>query len=148
MRTHHCMASLLLAAALGVGASCGGSGKPADEPTEPTPAGEEPADGDVLIPAETFDELQSFFERKNRMLSSCFSDALDAGEIGKDASRIYLTARMTITEGGRATAISFSEANVTSPVLERCVRDHISGWSLPTLPKPLDYSHTFGFSTL
>lgn len=147
MMARHGMASLLLAAILGWSA-CGGSGKSAAEPAEPAAESDAPADGDVLIPAESLDQIQSLFERKNRMVSSCFGDALEAGEIEQDVGQVRLTARMTITEGGRATAISFSDSNVSSPVLERCIRDHISGWSMPTLPKPLDYSYTFGFSTL
>lgn len=142
--------AMATALALALGA-CGGSDKQAQEPATPAaeePDDDQPADEDVLIPGETLDAIRSFFERKNRMVSGCFTDALEADEIPKTAREVHVTLHLTITEDGTPTELSFSDATVASPTLERCLREHVERWVLPEVPKPLDYSYTFGFSAL
>lgn len=142
-------ASWLLAMGLAA-TGCGGGSKQAEEPVaaEPVADEDEASGGDVMIPGEKLDAIQSFFERKNRIVAVCFSDAMESGEIPKKTREVRVTVHLTITEQGRPTRLSFTDATVSSPTLESCLREHVVRWTLPTLPKPLDYSYTFGFSAL
>ncbi len=102
----------------------------------------------ALIPAQTLDEIERFFDRKRRTMVHCFTDALSAGEIGKRTREAWITVSMTITPAGKATSVSIADASVDSPVLATCVKGYVGNWVLPAPPEPLDYSYRFGFSAL
>ena len=137
-----------------------GPGHDAPEPApeqglEPAPEqGQSPDDDEAggsqteLIPARKLEEIERFFQRKNRFVSRCFNDALEAGEIPKGTRRAYITVSMTIARDGTPQNLRVAEASVSSPTLERCVRDRVSKWTITALPKALDYSYSFGFTAL
>lgn len=137
--------SAILLAALAIG--CGGGDKKAAE--EPAPAPAQPAEPgeDTLIPPEKFDAIQTFFERKRRVVSRCFSEAVDSGELGKNAKG-FVTVQMIITEDGTLSDMSVAESSLESDSLHRCIIEYLTKWTVTTLPKPLDYTYTFSFQTL
>lgn len=134
--------------------ACGGSSNKDDTTPEVDDDDDddmEPADddddGDVMIPEEKFMTIQSFFDRKSRIVSRCFVDGVEADEIDKDA-KVMITVTMVIQESGKVTDVTTAETNTKSQVFEDCVHEHVRGWKITTLPKPLDYSYTFAFDTL
>ena len=133
--------------------ACGGGKKGAEEP-EPAGGGEEYVDedegddgGDVLIPAEKYEEVRSFFDRKRRLVSRCFVKALDEGEVKEtDDAKVQIT--VTITPGGRIKNARITKCSHASPVLRSCVLDYVNSWVVTRLPKKFDYSYTFGMGRL
>jgi hypothetical protein len=134
--------------------ACGGGKKDAAEP-EPAGGGEEEYveedegddGGDVLIPAEKFEEVKSFFDRKRRLVSRCFVKALEAGEVKEtDDAKVQIT--MTIKPNGKISNAKITRCSHASPVLRGCVLDYVKSWTVTTLPKDFDYSYTFGMGRL
>jgi len=141
------MTAILAGAVVGLAVGCGGDKKEVEEPlvapTEPAPEPEE----DTLIPPEKFDAIQSFFERKARVVSRCYSEAVGSGDLGKNAKG-FVTLQMTITASGALSNMQVAESNLKSDKLHRCLIDYLEKWTVTTLPKSLDYSYTFSFSPL
>jgi hypothetical protein len=149
-RVTRALATILLAASLvALVAACGGKSQGTTRPAGPADGDGEAADsGDSkLISAQDLDAVTLYFERKNTVVSRCFTDAMDAGEAG-DAKELYLTVTVKVLPGGKATNIRFSDATVRSQSLAACVRDHIEKWTLPEVTQPFDYSHRYGFNAL
>lgn len=129
---------------------CGGKGKQgADEPgfasDEESSEGE--GEGDVLIPPEKMDEVQHFFDRKRSVMARCLVRAMEEGDVDKEATG-HVTLTMTISRSGELGNLKIAEIRPRSRVLEECVLDTARPWTVTTLPKPLDFSYTFGFGTL
>jgi hypothetical protein len=148
-RVTRALATLLLAASFLALAACGGKSQGTTQPAGPADGDGEAADsGDSkLISAQDLDAVTLYFERKNTVVSRCFTDAMDAGEAG-DAKELYLTVTVKVLPGGKATNIRFSDATVRSQSLAACVRDLIEKWALPEVTQPFDYSHRYGFNAL
>ena len=131
--------------------ACGGNGKKGDTTPEPDDDDDVVATGDddddVMIPEEKFVEIKHFFDRKSRIVSSCFVDGVEAGEIGKDDT-VTITVNMVITKSGKVTKVSTAETSTRSDVFEGCVHEKLESWVITTLPKPLEYSYTFRFDRL
>jgi len=145
-----------LAAALciAMAAGCGGGKKAAEEPGPAATVEDDSGDegngngsGDVLIPAEKFEEVKAFFDRKRNMVSRCFVKALDAGEVKEtDEAKVQLT--MTIMPDGSITKARITHCSHASPVLRSCVLNYVKEWTVTTLPKPFDYSYTYAMGRL
>ena len=143
-----------LALAVLMGAACGGDGKDADEPElKPEPGifadDSDRDDGpeEVQITGEQFDSIKRYFERKNKFLNTCFTTAITAGEISKrGGARIAVT--VTVTRAGKIRSPKVTGMKPESATLRDCIFEKMQRWQLTTLPKPFDYSHTFGFATL
>ncbi len=149
-RVTRALATILLgASSLALGAACGGKGQGTAPPTAPAEGdGETAGNGDRnLISAQDLDTVTLFFERKNTVVSRCFTDVMDSGEVG-ETRELYLTVTVKVLPGGKATNIRFSDATVRSQSLAACVRDHIQKWTLPEVTQPFDYSHRYGFNAL
>lgn len=143
-RVNRTLATFLLGVSL---AACGGkSQSPAEEPAPSTGEGEDSGDS-KLISDEDLEAVTLYFDRKNTVVSRCFTEAMDAGEAG-EAKELYLTVTVKVLPGGKATNIRFSDATVRSQSLAACVRDHIVKWTLPEVKQPFDYSHRYGFNAL
>lgn len=128
---------------------CGGAEKRAPAtPAEPTEdeSGEE--GGSALISDEDLEAVGLYFERKRTIVSRCFNDAMDAGEVPEDVREMYLTVTVTVYPDGKARNVRFSDATVSSERIEGCVREHIDGWSLPEVGQAFEYSHRYGFNAL
>lgn len=133
-------------------AACSGSDQPdVEEPGKPTIEMAIPDDDDgpepVEVSADKIDEIQRYFERKNRFLNTCFTNAITAGEISKRGSaRIAVT--VVITTAGKVRSPKVTKMEPESDTLSSCIFEKMTRWKLPTLVKDFPYSHTFGFTTL
>lgn len=127
---------------------CGGGDKRAREPEPVEPVDEvEEEPEPIQIPAEKYDEIARFFKRKNKFLNTCFTSAISAGEISKRGrARIAIT--LTITTQGKMKNPKVDSMEPDSPTLRDCIFEKMQRWTATTLPKPLEYSYTFGFDTL
>lgn len=136
--------------------ACGGGKKDVEEPEPAATSGEYAEDdgeedgeaaGDVLISAEKFEEVRSFFDRKRRLVSRCFVKALEAGEVKEtDDAKVQVT--LTIEPNGKISNARITHCSHASKVLRGCVLEYVKGWTVTTLPKPFDYSYTFGMGRL
>jgi hypothetical protein len=144
-------AALMLALASG---ACGGDGKKGDTTPEVdddddfVPADDDDDDDDdIMIPEEKFETIKNRFDRKRQVVSKCFVDAVEEGEIDKDA-KVMITITLTIKKNGKAANVQTSETNTDSKLFEDCVHEKLTDWTVTTLPKDLEYSYTFAFDTL
>lgn len=131
---------------------CGGSKKPVSEPTpdiESTDDGasSEEEQGPVLIPPEKLDAIEAVFVRKRVVISRCFPAAIEAGEL-RPEDKGYVTVGLTVTSEGAPQNVRVVEATLDSQLLKSCVVEEVASWDFTTLPKPLDYSHTYAFERL
>lgn len=134
----------------GAGAGCGGGNKQAapvsseaedsddSEPAEPTVS---------LIPDEKLDSINRSLERRSRSIGRCYSTAVEAGDMDKGERGTVLVS-FTIQPNGKPSNVRITQATVSSKTLKECVIDDVSRMSFTTLPRPLDYSYSFGFDAL
>ncbi|HET6611033.1 MAG TPA: AgmX/PglI C-terminal domain-containing protein [Kofleriaceae bacterium] len=129
--------------------ACGGSHKPAAEGPPPSTEETEPAEdpSQILIPPEKLDAIEATFTRHVSEVSRCFPKAVEAGEL-QATDKGYVTVGLTVTESGAPENVRAVEATLDSQVLKDCVTAEVSSWEFTTLPKPLDYSHTYVFERL
>jgi hypothetical protein len=131
---------------------CGGSEKrgpaqPVSGEGEDEGSGEE-GGGSTLISDEDLETVRLYFERKRTVISRCFSDAMDGGEVDEEARELYLTVTVTVDPDGKARNVRFSDQTVRSDSIESCVREHIDKWTLPRVEQTFEYSHRYGFNAL
>jgi hypothetical protein len=140
----------LLAFLTFVGPGCGAGKKTAEGPymeAEDDDDGRDERAGDELMSEDTLDEIQRFFDNKRTVITRCFTSAIEAGEIPKNASgRLNLT--VTITPSGKVKNVRITEIQPRSKSFEGCVVDTAGNWTVTTLSKPFDYSHSYRFGTL
>ncbi len=135
--------------ALAVAASaCGGGSKKKVE--EPTPVDAEPVateDDEPVVSDQQYMEIKAFFDRKRRIVARCFGDAMDAGEVDKNAKG-RVTVKVTIGKDGTLSDVSITHSNLKSKLLETCIVGKVRKWTVVTLPKAIDYTYMFGFERL
>jgi hypothetical protein len=130
---------------------CGGAEKRAPVTPEPDVAEEGEGgegNGSALISDEDLETVRLYFERKRTVISRCFSDAMDGGEVDDKVRELFLTVTVTVYPDGKARNVRFSDATVRSDSIESCVRDHIDKWTLPEVAQAFEYSHRYGFNAL
>jgi hypothetical protein len=130
---------------------CGGAEKRA--PAAPVSEegegeGEGGEGGSALISDEDLEAVGLYFERKRTVVSRCFNDAMDAGDVPDDVREMYLTVTVTVYPDGKARNVRFSDATVRSERIEACVREHIDKWTMPEVEQAFEYSHRYGFNAL
>jgi hypothetical protein len=134
---------------------CGGSKKTAEGPDMEAEAeagyddddDDDESAGDDIMAEDKLDEIQRFFENKRTVITRCFTSAIDAGEIPKNASgRLNITVK--ITPAGKVTNVQITEIQPRSKFFENCVIETAGNWTVTTLSKPFDYSHSYRFGTL
>ena len=126
---------------------CGGSKKTTEQPTGGDTEIEPQGEDDTLIPPEKLDAIKSFFDRKRKVVTRCFTEAVQAGELGKNAEG-YVTVKMTILASGELKNVAIADASLDSARLHECLVAYVQGWTVTDLPKSLDYTYTFAFATL
>ncbi|HKE14101.1 MAG TPA: AgmX/PglI C-terminal domain-containing protein [Kofleriaceae bacterium] len=141
MRLFEMVAGLATAAAvvLFVGdMSCGGGQKEPAEPAAGQGGGAEGGEA-ALIPEEKYDEINSIFDNKTGSVSRCYAqeETTDSDKKG------HVTIRLTINKDGTTSRVSVMESSFKSAKVGDCVVRMASGWSFPTLPRPLETSHTY-----
>ncbi len=133
-------------------AACGGSGKGGDTTPEEGGGDEVVDDGqgddgdgdDGMIPPERMDEIKTALDRKRNAATRCLTEAIDAGELDKNA-RGALTVGFVIASSGQPRDVQVLEASLDSKLLHGCVTDLVSSMTFPQLPHDLDWSYTFAF---
>ena len=97
----------------------------------------------VLIPEEKFDEIKRVFESKASVVSRCYVNGIEAGEIDKSAKG-HVTVGVTVTTSGAASDVKILESDLGSQAIEGCIRDLVTTWTFTdALPKPVETSHTY-----
>jgi hypothetical protein len=148
---HRSVVTAIAAIALcaGLATSCGGGARGSAGPGTPSESSEDGVITDSkLISAEDLDAVSTYFERKRNVISRCFTDAMDSGEVEEKVREMYLTVTVTVYPGGKARNARFSDASTRSESVESCVRERIDSWTLPSVKQAFDYSHRYGFREL
>ena len=123
------------------------SGAKSESTTSKTTNGQADNGGNnAEISGELLDELKRFFDRKRRVVTRCYSDALQAGQLNVDQA--HVTIGLRVLPGGRADKVHVVNSSVTSAALTDCVINYVKSWTYIEVPKALDYSYRFGFEKL
>lgn len=138
----------LLLAVLFVG--CGG-GKKGD--TTPEGGGlperdyeNQATNDDNMIPPEKAEEIQNLLQRKERIMSRCLADAVDAKELPKN-SRGKITLDIKVGTSGSAD-VSVVSSTLESEKLKECVVGHVKTIVFPNIPVAYPTSYTYGFEAM
>jgi hypothetical protein len=128
--------------------ACGGKGKsedtgPDDEVVDEGGAAEDDGSGD-MIPPEKLEGIQSALDRKRGVASHCLTDAIDAGEVPKNA-RGKVLVELVVQPNGQARDVAIIKTSLESKTLEACIVDLVSKISFPELPRDQEWSYTFAF---
>jgi hypothetical protein len=117
---------------------CGGGQKEVADPgADDGGAGE--GSSAVLIPEEKYDEINAIFDGKTTSISRCYA----AEESADEDKKGHVTIALTINKNGTTSGVSVMESSFKSPKVGECVVRMASGWTFPTLPRPLETSHTY-----
>ncbi len=129
-------------------AACGGGKKAETTPVEPERQVETAPDqsGD-MVPPETLEQITNMLARKERIMSRCLADAVDAKELPKN-SRGKITLEIVIAPSGEPTTVKVIQASIESARLNECVIGHVKSIRFPELPKPYPTSYTYGFEAM
>lgn len=130
---------LYRAAALAALCGCGGGQAPAE--TGPASTAE-PSGESALIPEEKYDEIEATFDRKTGTVSRCHVEGIESGDVDR-SEKGHVTIGLTINPDGSAADVRVMESSFKSSKVGECVVRMVSGWTFPTLPKPLETSHTY-----
>lgn len=145
-RTRHLTglaAALALAAMSGWTSGCGGGGQPRAETAEPAGGGgEESGGGNELIPDEKYDEIKATFDRKVTIVSRCHAQGVETGDVER-SEKGHVTIGLTINPDGTPSGVRVMESSFQSDKVGQCIVDMVNTWTFPTLPKPLETSHTY-----
>jgi hypothetical protein len=150
-RVYRSLGAVALSAGLFLSGGCGGPEQRGSAPRvseEGEDDGSVESGGSTLISDEDLETVRLYFERKRTVISRCFSEAMDAGEVDDKVREMYLTVTVTVYPDGKARNVRFSDATVRSGSVESCVREHIDKWTLPRLQQTFEYSHRYGFNAL
>ena len=144
------MVKQLMIATLLVGA-CGGGKK--EETTPDTGGGllerdyENQAENDNnMIAPEKAEEIQNLLQRKERIMSRCLADAVDAKELPKN-SRGKITLDIKVGTNGSAD-VTVVSSTLESEKLKSCVVGHVNSIVFPTIRVPYPTSYTYGFEAM
>ena len=144
------MVKQLMIATLLLGA-CGGGKKETTTPDEGGGLGErtyenQPSNDDNMIPPEKAEEIQNLLQRKERIMSRCLADAVDAKELPKN-SRGKITLEIVVGTGGSAD-VKVVSSTLESEKLKSCVVGHVNSIVFPNIPVTYPTSYTYGFEAM
>lgn len=141
------LAQVLSVCVLVTALGCGGGDKKKETTPTATNSTDDPAPKPrpVEISSDKLTEIDALLKRKRDTVTRCFAEAMEAKEVTKN-DRGSVTVHFTIGMEGKATAARIGEHTIKSAVLHQCVLTRVKRWSFPVLPKPLDYSYSFGFA--
>lgn len=138
MRLLETVAGLATAAAVAlmlVYVGCGGGQREVVEEE----GGQGGASAAPLIPEEKYEEINAIFDGKTGSVSRCY--AVD--ESTDDDKKGHVTLALTINKDGSTTGVRVLETSFKSSKVGECVARMASGWKFPTIPRPLETSHTY-----
>lgn len=132
--------------------ACGGGKK---ENTTPDEGGgglgertydNQPTSDDAMISPEKADEIRNLLQRKERIMSRCLADAVDAKELPKN-SRGKITLDITVKTDG-SSDVKVVNATLESEKLKECVIGHVKSIVFPQIRVPYPTSYTYGFEAM
>jgi outer membrane biosynthesis protein TonB len=134
--------------------ACGGKKAATTTPADDT-SDQEQAEADRtqeateanMVPPEKMEEIQRILERKQRIMSRCLADAVDAKELPKN-SRGKITLEIVISPSGSPDQVKVIKSSLDSPKLNECVIGHIKSMQFPELPKAYPTSYTYAFEAM
>ena len=129
-------AALLLMLASGCG---GGQQEVVESPGGEAAEGEQESGGE-LIPEEKYEEINATFDRKTGSVSRCYGEGDESGDPDRKG---HVTVRLTINRDGTTSNVKVLETSFKSSKVGECVVRLVKGWTFPTLPRPLETSHTY-----
>lgn len=149
MIVKHGMMMVVLAAV-----ACGGGKKEdttpmadtSDAEAEAAPAAPA-ADTSTLVPPEKMDEITRMLDRKQRLVSRCLADAVDAQELPRN-SRGKVTLEIVIATSGKPETVNVINSTLDSARLTECVIGHVKAIQFPELPKVYPTSYTYAFEAM
>jgi hypothetical protein len=118
---------------------CGGGQQEVESPGGAA-AGAEQKSGGELIPEEKYEEINATFDRKTGSVSRCYGEGDQSGDPDRKG---HVTVRLTINKDGRTSEVGVMETSFKSAKVGECVVRLVKGWTFPTLPRPLETSHTY-----
>lgn len=131
---------------------CGGK-QESTTPTDDMAETEQPVEADPnageadMVPPEKMEEITQLLDRKQRIMSRCLADAVDAKELPAN-SRGKVTLDIVISPSGKAEKVSVIKATLESKRLEDCVIGHVRQIQFPQLPKEYPTSYTYAFEAM
>ncbi len=137
------VAGAATAAALMLMVASEGCGGGQQEPASPggEAGGEQGGDSDAkLIPEEKYDEITATFDSKTGSVSRCYAEGDQTGDPERKG---HVTVRLIINPDGHTSEVSVMETSFKSAKVGDCVVRLVKGWTFPTLPRPLETSHTY-----
>jgi len=130
--------------------ACGGSGKKqVNEPTgDDTSTGDDDSgsSGDVMVPPEKMDEINTRLDRRRNAVARCLTDAQIAGNAPKVAHG-KMTVEFVVSPAGKAENIKIAKTTMDIQVVQDCVIQKVGETAFPELPKALEWSYTFSFQS-
>jgi hypothetical protein len=135
-----------LAAVLPGLVACGGGSKKAETfpDDEGGGAGAPPPSGGEMIPPERMDGIQRELDRKRGNATRCLTQAIDHGEIDKNA-RGKIAVEFVIARNGQARDLRVIRTSFESQRFQDCVLDVVRKIDFGSLPRDLEWSYTFAF---
>jgi hypothetical protein len=100
-----------------------------------------------MIPPEKMEEITRILERKQRIMSRCLADAVDAKELPKN-SRGKITLEIVISPSGSPDQVKVIKSTLESAKLSECVIGHVKTMQFPEIPKPYPTSYTYAFEAM
>jgi hypothetical protein len=100
-----------------------------------------------MVPPEKMEEITRILERKQRIMSRCLADAVDAKELPKN-SRGKITLEIVISPAGKPDQVKVIKSSLESEKLAACVIGHIKTMQFPELPKAYPTSYTYAFEAM
>jgi hypothetical protein len=101
---------------------------------------------DNMISPEKADEIRNLLQRKERIMSRCLADAVDAKELPKN-SRGKITLDIVVGTNGSADVKVISKT-LESAKLEECVVGHVKSIVFPDIRVTYPTSYTYGFEAM
>ncbi len=147
------MVKQLLIAAVLLTACGGGKKASTTTPDDTSDADQDQADRNQdaaeagMIPPEKMEEITRILERKQRIMSRCLADAVDAKELPKN-SRGKITLEIVISPAGSPDQVKVIKSTLESAKLSECVIGHVKTMQFPEIPKSYPTSYTYAFEAM
>lgn len=131
--------------------ACGGGKKEETTPDEGGGLGErtyenQPTSDNAMISPDKAVEINNLLQRKERIMSRCLADAVDAKELPKN-SRGKITLDIVVNTDG-SSDVKVVSSTLESNKLQECVIGHVKTIVFPQIRVKYPTSYTYGFEAI